>query len=120
MSAQRSAHMNAFAFAQPAKKPGAARTAQQVTRWSEESLPPAYAGEVVSVNEVPCAKPECPVETVIMVMLPRPKMLRVPKPLVEVTQTEVVAQMQANAEKICSDGLCARDPWFLPTRAGMG
>eukprot|EP00854_Cymbomonas_tetramitiformis_P014086 gene14086-16652_t len=82
-------------FAKPAKRPEEARQAEQrVKRWAEAAIPAEFAGEIVMVAEILCNKPECPLETTITVLIPKPKVLKVPKPIVEVTQQEVVSLSQ--------------------------
>ena len=59
------------------------------------SLPAAHAGTSVGVDEVRCAKPECPIETVLTVQLPKPKQFTLRKPLASVARAEVAGLMEA-------------------------
>lgn len=82
-------------FAKPAKRPEEARQAEQrVKSWVENALPADFAGETVMVAEILCNKPECPLETTITVLIPKAKVLKVPKPIAEVTQQEVLSLLQ--------------------------
>uniref|UniRef100_A0A7S3AMA1 CobW C-terminal domain-containing protein n=1 Tax=Haptolina ericina TaxID=156174 RepID=A0A7S3AMA1_9EUKA len=77
------------------KKAAKQVSAEQICRWAEEKLPAALAGESVTIAEVRCSKPACPIETVLKVMLSKPKELTIFKPLDRVTHEDVVALMQA-------------------------
>ena len=81
------------------KKAAKQVSAEQICRWAEEKLPAALAGESVTIAEVRCSKPACPIETVLKVMLSKPKELTIFKPLDRVTHEDVVALMQAHAHQ---------------------
>ena len=78
-----------------ARKAALAAKAEQVCRWARELLPTAFAGEAATVCEVRRSKPECPIETVIKVMLRKPKELTVCKPLVAVTREDIAGVMRS-------------------------
>lgn len=76
-----------------ARKAAKASHAEQVREWAQAALPAAFAGEAVSVAEVRCPKPACPLETVITVRLPKPKEFTLPSALDAVDEPAVVALM---------------------------
>jgi len=77
------------------KKAARSVATKQMCSWAEEALPADFAGESVTIEEVRCPVPECPIETELKVMLPRPKQFTLLKPLDEVTREDIVEAMQA-------------------------
>ena len=67
----------------------------QIATWAKELMPAVFADEVATVCEVRCSKPACPIETILCVMLPKPKEMSIPKPLVDVTRDDVAHLMHA-------------------------
>ena len=81
-------------------RPGAWQAAAQICAWARESLPADFAGADVAAEQVRCAKPACPLETVVRVMLAKPKELTISKHLAAVTRDDVTAQLQAWGQTI--------------------
>jgi len=69
--------------------------AADICAWARAALPAAHAGTSVGVDEVRCAKPACPIETVLTVQMPKPKQFTLRKPLASVAQAEVAELMAA-------------------------
>jgi len=70
--------------------------AEQISRWAGEALPTGFAGESVTADQVRTSgKPTAPLETVIKVMLPKPKEFMLAKRLEAVTKDDVVTLMTA-------------------------
>ena len=78
-----------------AKKAAKRAAAQQVRAWATALLPTAFKGTPMLVEEVRVNKTGSPIETTISVLLPKPKMFTVAKPLRDVTRDDVSALMDA-------------------------
>ena len=67
--------------------------AERISSWARDSLPAEFSGESVTVEQARCSMASCPLQTLIRVMLPKPKELTLLQPLVSVTCADVAAEM---------------------------
>ena len=77
-------------------KPRSFKPNAKIRKWVEQALPAEYEDVTVMVNELQCFEPGCaPLETVVTLLEENnPIMFKLFKPITEVGQEEVIAELR--------------------------